>query len=90
MSTISDPSSTRQAPLVRGPSWIDARNMWASLAIIAIWLAVLLTAVFGPDFRSFDAGGNTTTIPSAVVVALFALFATRAVAKHGFERTKDD
>ena len=81
MSTISQGSST----LVRKPAWIEAREMWASLAIVSIWLAVLVTAVFGPDIRSNDAGGNSTTIPSAVVVALFALFATLAVAKKLIE-----
>jgi hypothetical protein len=67
----------------RRPAWIDARDMWASLAITAIWLSVLATALFGPDIRTFDAGGSNATIPSAVVVALFAMFATLGVAKHG-------
>jgi hypothetical protein len=31
--------------------------------------------------------GTSTTIPSAVVVALFAWLATKAVAKHGFADT---
>jgi hypothetical protein len=86
MTTLShEPPAT-----ARRPWWLDATEIWASIAIVTIWLAVLFTAIFGPDIRSFDAGGNTTTIPSAVAVALFALFATRAVAKHGFgQRAKD-
>jgi hypothetical protein len=78
--------SHEPSALVRRPSWIDARDMWASLAIVTIWLAVLLTAVFGPDVRTVDAGGNSATIPSAIVIALFALFATMSVAKYGFDR----
>lgn len=69
---------------------ILVRETWASLAITAMWLAVLFAAVFGPDFVSSDAGGNTTRIPSAIVVALFAAIGTRAVAKYGFGRRDDD
>lgn len=46
--------------------WLDARDLWAALAIVAIWLAVLFTAVFGPDFVSTSAGGNSTVIPSGL------------------------
>jgi hypothetical protein len=46
------------------------RNMWAGLAIVVMWLAVLFDALFGPDIVSTSGGGtNTTTIPSAVAVA---------------------
>jgi hypothetical protein len=40
--------------------------------------------VFGPDIVTIDAGTSTTTVPSAVAVALFAALATRVVAKYGF------
>lgn len=85
MSTIS------HGPDVAGrAAWIGARNMWASLAIVSVWTVTLLTALWGPDIESFDVGGNHTTIPSGVVFALFALFATRSIAKYGFERQSDD
>ena len=86
MTTISHEPSAR----AHRPSLVDAQDMWASLAIATIWLAVLATAVFGPDIRSVDAGGSSTTVPSAVAVALFAVFATAAVAKHGFHRRAND
>jgi hypothetical protein len=87
MATISHEPTT----VARRRSWFEARNMWASIAITAIWLAVVCTAIFGPDFRSIDAGGTSTTIPSGIAVALFAVFATMSVAKHGFEKnSKDD
>jgi hypothetical protein len=44
-----------------------------------------------PDFVSSNgAGTNTTTIPSAVIVAFFAYLATRVVARYGFGRQRED
>jgi len=37
---------------VRRYSRVLVREMWASLAIISMWLAVLFDALFGPDFVS--------------------------------------
>jgi len=85
MSTVAHEES-RVAPERR--SWVSrlvVREMWAGLAIAVIWLAVLFTAVFGPDIVSANGGtSQTTSVPSAVVVALFAWLATRVVAKYGF------
>ena len=64
-------------------SW-QLPEMWASLAIVAMWLAVLFDAVWGPDFVSSTSGGSTTTIPSSIVVAVFAYLGTRVVARYGF------
>jgi hypothetical protein len=68
-------------------SW-QLPEMWASLAIVSMWLAVLFDAVWGPDFVSSTSGGNTTTIPSAIVVAVFAYLGTRVVARYGFGRER--
>jgi hypothetical protein len=62
--------------------------MWASLAIAVMWLAVLFDALFGPDLVVSNASG-TTTIPSAVFLALFAYLATRVVARYGLPRAED-
>jgi hypothetical protein len=75
--------------LVRRPAWIEARNLWASLAVTAMWLTVLFTAMFGPDFETVSAGGDHVTIPSAIGVAFFVMFATIAVAKYGFDKSRD-
>ena len=64
--------------------------MWASLAIVAMWLAVLFDAVWGPDFVSSTSGGSTTTIPSSIVVAVFAYLGTRVVARCGFVHDRRD
>jgi hypothetical protein len=63
-------------------------EMWASLAIIVIWLSVLFDAVFGPDIVNHSAGGDSSTVPSAVAVALFASLATWVVARYGFRRER--
>ena len=64
--------------------------MWTSLAISVVWLAVLFTALFGPDFVSTSGSGATVTrIPSGIFVAVFAYLATRVIAKHGF-RDEDE
>jgi peptidoglycan/LPS O-acetylase OafA/YrhL len=73
------PRSRRRGKLTRMST---NREMWASLAIGVMWLAVALCAVFGPDFVSTTPGGSTTTIPSGIAVGLFAVI----VAKRGFER----
>lgn len=66
-------------------------EMWASLAIAVMWLAVLVDAVWGPNFVSSSGSGtNTTTIPSAVFLALFAYLGTRVVARYGLDRRRDD
>ena len=82
MSTVSHEPST----VVRTRTWIEARDMWASLAIAAIWVAVAVSAAFGQTVKTFDVSGSSVSIPSGIVVALFAMFATMSVAKHGFDR----
>jgi len=82
MSTVSHEPST----VIRRPWRIDARDMWTSLTIVAIWLAVAVSAAFGPTMKTYDVSGSGASIPSGIIVALFAMFATMSVAKRGFDR----
>lgn len=83
MSTISHGPSR----VVEEPRWtlqLLVPEMWTSLAIVVIWLAVLFDAVYGPNIENTSAGGDHSSVPSAVPIALFAFFATWVLARHGF------
>ena len=90
MSTISHPPRSASSD---APHWthVLVTETWASLAIVAMWMAVAVSAVWGPDFVSTSGyGSSTTTIPSGIVVAMFATIGTWFVAKYGLgHRTKD-
>jgi hypothetical protein len=89
MSTLSHPP-TRSVEERGLFSTLLVRETWASLAIFAMWIAVSVTAVWGPDFVSTNgAGTQSTTIPSGVAVALFATIGTWAVAKYGLGHRTD-
>lgn len=64
-------------------AWLSLTEMWASVAITVMWLAVLFDALFGPNITSSTPGGTTSSVPSAVAVAFFATLGTWAVARHG-------
>ena len=61
-------------------------QMWATLAIVAIWLSVLIYGLFAPDIVTRSYIGDYAAIPAGVVVALFAAIATWPIAWFGFKR----
>jgi hypothetical protein len=65
-------------------------ELWPSLAILVIWLAVQFIALWGPDISTTTAGGDHSTVPSVIIVAFFAFLATWVVAKYGFRRNPKD
>ncbi|HET7759904.1 MAG TPA: hypothetical protein VFK62_08270 [Gaiellaceae bacterium] len=88
MSAIShEPSDAGRAK--QDWSW-QLPEMWASIAITSMWTSVLFVAIWGPNFVSTSSGGSSTTIPSAIVVAVFAYLGTRVVARYGFAHSRKD
>ena len=88
MSAIShEPSDVGQA---RQNWWLQLPGMWASIAITSMWAAVLFDAIWGPNFVSTSSSGSSTTIPSSIVVAVFAYLGTRVVARYGFGRNRSE
>lgn len=82
-------ATPRSGPTARDArsSWILMHEVWPSLAISVMWLAVLLVSLFGPDIETSNAAGtNTSSVPSGVVVALFAFLGSWAVARYAFRR----
>ena len=75
------------------PRWWSLRlipEMWTSLAITAMWVAVFITAIWGPDAQFNSNDGNSSTIPTAVFVTVFAFLGTWVVARHGFRQQQRD
>ena len=84
MTTVPHESSRAVPETPRLSRLLLVPEMWASLTIIVMWLAVLFDAIYGPDIVSNGVAGDHTTVPSAVVVALFAFLGTWVVARYGF------
>jgi hypothetical protein len=92
-----DLSTAAHEPATGQPSRPDGRDraggrllgpdFWPGVSIVAMWLAVLFDGIFG-GMMTFASPStpNVTTIPSAVLVALFAAIGTISVAKRGFAR----
>jgi hypothetical protein len=89
-------TTTLHEPSIAGPAreGIAARLLvpafWGALSIVAMWLAVLFDGIYGGDMIFASPANGTTTIPSAVAVALFAVIGTAAVAKRAFARRDND
>jgi multisubunit Na+/H+ antiporter MnhF subunit len=85
MTTIpNEPSEVAQTPR----DWsarLLVKEMWASITIVAMWIAVAASAAWGGDLVTYSSGGSDqATIPAVIVVALLASLGTWPVAKYGF------
>ena len=86
--SMQDRSSVRSA----GEGWasrILVRELWATVAITAMWVAVLFVGVYGGDATFHSVDSSSSTIPSAVFVALFAAIGTGSVARRVFGRKSE-
>lgn len=83
MSTLSHPPT--HAVEERRPWSVQllSREPLVVLAIVVMWLAVAITAVWGGDMHFISNDGNSTTLTSAAAVALFAFLGSWAGFKHG-------
>ena len=59
---------------------------WGTVAIVTMWLAVLFDGIYGGNMIFTGTDGSVANIPSAVVLGLFAVIDTSAVAKRAFGR----
>lgn len=89
MTTISHEPSGIAGEKTRRMQFLIA-EMWASLAIAIMWLAVLFDAIYGPNIVNSTPGGTSSSVPSTVAVALFAFLGTWVVARHAFGRKPED
>jgi hypothetical protein len=80
--SMSSTDSIQRRP--QSTSWLTARPMWAGLAIISMWLAVLFVGVFGGTILSSTPGGGSKSVPVVVVVAGVALLGTLVVGRRAF------
>ncbi|WP_157979846.1 hypothetical protein [Kribbella monticola] len=86
MSTTLQDQSAARSPRGDWTSRILVREMWATLAIVAMWVAVLLVGVYGGNATFHSVDSSFSTIPSGIFVALFAAIGTGSVAKRVFGR----
>jgi hypothetical protein len=90
MSTMSHEPSRVAHQRPRRWSLPFVREMWASLAIGAMWVAVFVTAIWGPDATFTSNDGNSSTIPTAMFVTVFAFLGTWIVARYGFRQQRKE
>lgn len=64
---------------------MSGKYFWASACIIAIWLAVAISAIAGGEFRTVSSD-DTTEVPVVWGVALFAAIASVVLGLVAFRR----
>ena len=62
---------------------MNAKHVWVTVSIVAIWIAVAVSVGVGGEFRSQD-GRQMTEIPVAWGIVVGATVATAVVAFFGY------
>jgi hypothetical protein len=83
--TRAEPAETRPETQTPAPWW-RLPEIWGTMAITAMWLAVIFVGVYGGDMTFASQSNDTTVIPVGAVVAVCAAVATAAVSKHAFHQ----
>ena len=81
--------ATRREPR----AWFVSRPFWTSIAIVAMWTAVIVDAIVGTEIVAVATTATTTTttnIPTVVITGLLAAIATIFVARYGFAPERRD
>jgi hypothetical protein len=88
------PAESKSSDRVSGTgawaSLLVSRAFWGGVALVAMWLAVLFVGVFGGNILKTGVGGESSSVPVVVVVAVAALLATIPVAHSAFRPQRSD
>ena len=90
MSTLSHPPTHAVEEQRPWSVQLRSREALVVVAIVVMWLAVAVTAVWGGDMHFNGNDGTSTVLPSVAAVALFAFLASWAGFKHGFTHPRKD
>jgi uncharacterized membrane protein YccC len=77
----------------RPQAWVSlllSGAFWGGVALVAMWLAVLFVGVFGGNIVKTTPGGEGSSWPVVVVVAIAALLGTISVGRWAFGSSRAD
>src|SRR6476619_3355961 len=78
--------STPQLALPAGRrfTWAYRKPVWTAVAILGMWIAVRIDAVWGSDIVAPSRSGDTTSFPAAIPIAVCVSIAAVFVARDGY------